>query len=129
MKKKKWFLLAGAILGAALIFALISFFVIHSGAGIMDVRDFKAQAKSLQGQQLSVRGHVAPGSVNWDEKTQVVTFTLADDGGSLDITYRGSLPNNFKPGAVLEVLGVYRSDGVFEANGFIRPSFCIICHG
>ena len=127
MKKKKWFLLAGAILGAALIFALISFFVIHSGAGIMDVRDFKSQASSSQ---ESVRGRIAPGSVNRDEKTQVVTFVLTDDRETLNVTYRGTLPNNFKPGAVIEVLGAYRSDGVFEAQGFGRPSvFCVICHG
>ena len=96
----------------------------------MDVRDFKAQASSLQGQQISVRGHVAPGSVNWDEKTQVVTFTLTDDRETLNVTYRGSLPNNFKPGAALEVQGSYRADGIFEAQGFGEPAtFCAICHG
>ena len=116
-------------MGVALIFAVISF-SIHSGAGIMDVRDFKAQASSLQGQQISVRGHVAPGSVNWDEKTQVVTFTLTDDRETLNVTYRGSLPNNFKPGAALEVQGSYRADGIFEAQGFGEPAtFCAICHG
>ena len=130
MKKKTWLLVAGVIIGAPLIFAVISLFIIHSGVGIMDVKDFKAQPSSLPGQQTSLRGRVSPGSVNLDEKTQVVTFVLTDDRETLNVTYQGKLPNNFKPGAVLEVLGVYRSDGVFEANGFGRPSmFCVICHG
>ena len=127
MKKKTLFFITGAIIGVALIFAIITFFIIHGGAGIMDVRDFKSQASSSQG---SVRGRVVPGSVNRDEKTQVVTFTLADDRETLNVTYQGNLPNNFKPGAVLEVLGTYRPDGIFEAQGFGRPSvFCMICHG
>ena len=93
----------------------------------MNVRDFKSQASSSQG---GVRGRVVPGSVNRDEKTQVVTFVLTDDRETLNVTYRGILPNNFKPGAVIEVLGAYRSDGVFKAQGFGRPSvFCVICHG
>ena len=96
----------------------------------MDVKDFKAQESSFQGQQISVRGHIAPGSVNRDEKTQIVTFVLTDDRETLNVIYRGSLPNNFKPGAALEVQGAYRPDGIFEAQGFGQPPiFCVICHG
>ncbi len=129
MKRKTWFFITGGILGAALIFAIISLSIIHSGVGITNVRDFKSQTSSSPGQMISLRGRVTPGSVGRDEKTQVVTFILTDDRESLNVTYRGNLPNNFKPGVVLEVRGSYRADGVFEANGFIRPSICIICHG
>ena len=129
MKRKIWFLIIGAILGVGLIAAAISFFV-HNVANVIEVSDLKAQAQSLQGRQLTVKGQVAPGSVNWDDRTKATSFALTDGLESLSILYRGTPPDVFKPGANVEVQGSYRTDGVFEAQSFGRPaSFCAICHG
>ncbi|MBI2851344.1 MAG: cytochrome c maturation protein CcmE [Chloroflexi bacterium] len=129
MKRKIWFLVIGGVLVVGIIAAATSF-IIHNGDRVFQVSDLKAQAKSLQGQYVTVKGQVAAGSINRDDKTQVVQFVLSEGGESINIIYRGILPNEFKPGAGVELQGSYRADGVFEAQSFGRPSsFCAICHG
>lgn len=129
MKRKVWFLIIGGVLAVVIIAAATSF-IIHSGARVFEVSTLKAQAAALQGQQLTVRGEVVPGTIVRDDKTGSTNFVLSDDGGSLNVMYQGILPNNFKPGANVEIHGSYRADGVFEAQSFGRPSsFCAICHG
>lgn len=129
MKRKAWFIITGLVLIAGISFAAFSFFS-HRGSGVLAVSELKSKANSLQNQQLWVKGKVASGSINWDDKTRVIRFALIDDRESLNILYQGTLPDNFKPGADLEVQGSYRSDGIFEAQSFGRPaSFCAICHG
>jgi len=139
LKKKVLFIIIRAILGAVIVFAASLFFM-HifapsslfdlRGAGTLDISEVNARGSALLGQQINVRGQVTPGSVNSDEQIQAVTFILTDGRNTLNVMYRGKLPNNFKPGAVLIVQGRYRPNGVFEANGFGRgSSICIICHG
>lgn len=129
MKRKIWLLIIGGILTAGIVAAGVSFLV-HNAAEVLEVSELRAQAKSWQGQQLTVKGQVAPGSINWDDKTQVASFALTDGIEKLSILYRGTLPDIFKPGASVEVQGNYRSDGIFEAQNFGRPaSLCAICHG
>ena len=139
MKRKIWPILAKVILVAVAVFAASLFFT-HlfapaalfnlRGPGTLNVSDVKARAGALQGVQISVRGQVASGSVNLNQQTQTVTFTLTDGREDLGVTYTGKLPNNFKPGAILIVQGKYDVNGILEADGFGRAStICIICHG
>ncbi len=102
---------------------------IHSGVDHLTVNELKAQAESLYGQQVRVGGRVAPGSIDWDDKSGVMRFVLTDDRESLAIVYGGIVPDNFKPGAELIVEGRYRTDGVLEATSFgNRRSVCNLCH-
>lgn len=111
-----------------IIIAGASFFI-HKGAGVLDVRTFTAQASSLQGRFVTVKGHIAAGSVSFDSNTRATKFALADDGANLLVLYRGTLPDSFRPGAEVEVQGNYGADGVFQAQSFGRPaSLCTICH-
>lgn len=136
MKKKLWVWISGGVLGLTLVIAVISLIIIHSGtgarpimsrSGVFSVSDLKTQA-SLQNQTVTVAGEVAPGSVRQDGMN--VSFSITDSRDTLDITFQGKLPNNFKPGASVELSGIYRTDGTLEAQSFNRPaSICVICHG
>ena len=101
----------------------------HNGADSLTVSELRSQAESLYDQQLRVEGKVVPGSIDWDDKAQVVRFVLTDNKGSLSVVYRGIVPDNFKPGADLITEGKYNPDGVFEALSFGSPrSVCSFCH-
>ena len=118
---------------AIVIIAGVSFtaFVLfsHQGGGPITVSELRSQAESLHNQQLSVKGKISPGSIDWDDKAQVMSFVLTDDNGSVRIVYEGVVPDNFKPGDDLVVDGKYRPDGVFEASNFGKGNpFCISCH-
>ncbi len=100
-----------------------------TGADYLTVSEVKSQAESIYGQRVGVEGKVVPGSIDWDDKAQVMRFVLTDDRESVVIVYDGIVPDNFKPGADLVVEGRYRPDGVFEAlHVGSSGSFCNSCH-
>jgi cytochrome c-type biogenesis protein CcmE len=104
-------------------------FFIHGGADYLTVSELKSQAESLSDQKVSVRGKVAPGSIDWDNKTKATRFALTDDRASVTVVYEGIMPDNFKPQADLIVEGRYRPDDVFEARSLgSRRSICSLCH-
>ncbi|MEE8413231.1 MAG: cytochrome c maturation protein CcmE [Dehalococcoidales bacterium] len=128
MSRKRWFVIAGIILVVAISYAGYYFFI-HKGSDILAVSAFNLQAESVQGQQLWVKGRVTPGSVNWDDETRVIKFVLSDNRESLDIIYEGTVPDDFRPGADLEIQGSLNSDGIFVAQSLGRPvSLCGFCH-
>jgi len=128
LRKKQWFIVLVLILVGGISFAAFSFFS-HQGNAPLAVSELMLQAESLQDQQVRVEGKIGPGSVDWDDKAQVMRFALTDDRESLTVVYKGIVPDNFKPGADLLVDGRYRPDGVFEARSFGKPSsFCSFCH-
>ncbi len=127
-KRKRWFIVAAVVLVVGLSYIAYSLFI-HSGADYLTVSELKSQAGSLYSEQVRVGGRVAPGSIDWDEKAQVMKFILTDDSESLAIVYKGIVPDNFKPGMDLVVEGKYHSDDAFEALSFgSRRSFCNLCH-
>ena len=65
-----------------------------------------------------VDGVITPGSVQWDPKTLILSFKLADKAVSTSLTvhYKGVIPDSFKPGEELIVEGVYQWNGVFFAT-------------
>ncbi len=127
LRRKIWLLILIIVLAVGLSSAGFFFFV-HDESGSLTVSELKSQVESFD-RQLKVEGRVAPGSVDWDDKAQVIRFALTDDRESLSVVYEGIVPDNFKPGADLEVQGRYRPDGVFEALGFGQPNtFCSFCH-
>ncbi len=127
-KRGRWLLVAAVVLAVGLSYVAYSLFI-HSGADYLTVSEFRSQADSLYSQPVRVGGRVAPGSIDWDDKAQVMKFTLTDDKESLAIVYEGIVPDNFKPGADLVVEGRYRPDDVFEALSFgSRRSVCNLCH-
>jgi cytochrome c-type biogenesis protein CcmE len=129
LKRKIWFIIIGAVVVVGIIIAVFPM-VMHSGSGALAVTGLKAQAQTLQGAPLWIKGEVAAGSITRDSATQSTNFALSDSKESLNVTYKGIVPDEFKPGSVVEIQGSFRSDGVFEAKSFKEPSiFCAVCHG
>jgi len=50
---------------------------------------------------------VVEGSVDWHPKEILLTFKLTDGSETVDVEYRGSIPNNFEEGKMVVVGGVY----------------------
>lgn len=123
--KRKWLLALIGILVVGLAYLGYSL-VVHT-KDYITVTDFKSRAE--YDQPAKVGGQVVPGSINWDERTKVLKFALSDDRETMTVVYKGVVPDEFKVGADLVVVGKYRQD-TFEAVGFAsRRSFCNLCHG
>ena len=102
---------------------------IHSGIDAITVSELMTRVESLHGQQVSVEGKIAPGSVDWDNEARVMRFVLTDDKQSLPAVYQGIVPDNFKPGASLIIEGKHGTDDFFEVSSFgQRRSVCNLCH-
>ena len=127
-KRKKWLLGIIAVVVIGLIVGMyILFFV--AGTGSITVGELKSRTDSPGEQHLRVEGKVAPGSVDWDNSSEILRFTLTGGGESLAVVYQGVVPDEFKPGTDLVVVGNYGQDGVFSAIGLGSPqSVCSICH-
>ena len=129
MKKKKGWLVAIAVI---LVLGLGYFAysqLTQSRAGNLTVSELKTQVASLNDQHIIVEGKVAPGSIDWDDRTKVMRFTLTDDRERLTVVYAGIVPDYFKPGADLLVVGKYRPDNTLEASSIgRRGSLCTACH-
>ena len=82
------------------------------------------------GQEVKVGGDVVPGSVNWDNASGSLRFTLTGEGDRMPVVYPGLAPDDFKPGLPLVVDGTYSSSGVFEATSLTTRSspLCKACH-
>ncbi len=127
-KRKRWLLAIVVVLAIGLSYTIYSL-VIHTGADYFTVSELKSQAESLQNQQVRVEGKIVPGLIDWNDKTKIMTFTLADDKESLTVIHKGIVPDSFKPGADLIVEGRFRPDDTFEALSFgSRRSVCSLCH-
>lgn len=75
-------------------------------------------AKPMESPEEVVRvgGIVSAGSVKWDQKDLRLYFIMADEKASLNIDYRGVVPDSFKPGNEVVIEGIYRGEGKFVAT-------------
>ena len=104
-----------------------------SGAvgGVMPDHITVAQAKAdMSGQKVQVGGDVIPGSISWDYTSGSLRFTLTGEGEEVVVSYRGTAPNDFKPGSRVVVAGHY-TGGVFFADSLTTTTspLCRACHG
>ncbi len=75
-------------------------------------------AKPLKSSEEIVRvgGNVSADSVKWDPKDLRLYFIMSDESASLNVDYRGVIPDSFKPGREVIIDGIYRGDGKFIAT-------------
>lgn len=66
------------------------------------------------GQRIRIGGLVETGSVNAEGET--VTFSVTDTAESLNIVYRGILPDLFREGQGIVAEGYMLASGVFQAS-------------
>ncbi|MBI2288573.1 MAG: cytochrome c maturation protein CcmE [Chloroflexi bacterium] len=128
MSRKRIRLIIMSVVAIGVAYLGYSLFI-HSGDDFLTVSEFKSQVTPLADQSVRVGGKIATGSINWDNREQVIRFVLADDKERLNITYKGVVPDDFKPGADLVVEGRYLSDNTLEASSFGTPRYiCTVCH-
>ena len=107
-----------------LVFSLLT----HAGGEPLTVSGLKLE-ESASGRMARVEGKVAPGSVDWNGESNILKFRLTDNVESLDVVYTGVIPDNFRPGTELVVVGNYGVDGVFTASDLgSSSSWCGACH-
>ncbi len=128
MKRWAWLIIAviitALVVGHPLYLSLFTW-----GANALTVSEFYGQAETVYDQLQRVEGTVATGSVNWDDETRVLRFSLTDGSRELDIYYQGIVPDTFRPGNDMKLEGRYGADGIFRAVNLdsSRP-ICTLCH-
>src|SRR3990172_9181122 len=114
MNKKQMIVLVAVAVAVAGVVIGFKGLVSPGGPGGVPNHITIAEAKAdKSGQAVKVGGEVVPGTINWDNASQSMTFMLADEGDRMQVAYQGRAPNDFKPGAALVVAGKVSSPGVF----------------
>lgn len=72
--------------------------------------------ESPSSRAFRVGGLVVNGSVNREEGSLAVTFSLTDNAESVDVSYTGILPDLFREGQGIVALGSMENGNVFIAD-------------
>jgi cytochrome c-type biogenesis protein CcmE len=82
----------------------------------LTVSEVLARSSEIQNQTIRVGGNVSQDSMQWDPKDLRLLFKIEDNKSSLNVDYRGVVPDSFKPGRDVVVEGTYKSNGQFVAT-------------
>ena len=82
----------------------------------LTVSEVLAKSPETQTDTLRVGGKVSPASVQWDPKELKLLFKIEDEKSSLNVHYKGVVPDSFKPGGEVVIEGKYIADGLFTAT-------------
>ena len=119
MERKHRFLVGGALLVVAITY-LIYTAASSTSVYYMTVVEFMPQREALTNEGVRVAGRVRNGTVQWDAKTLDLAFTMGDfapeSAVSMQVRYKGLLPDMFAEGRDVIVEGKYGHDGVFQAR-------------
>lgn len=95
----------------------VGYFMVSSMHGSADyyqsIQQMRAHPPATS--QVSVEGVVQKG-VQRSDGGFAVQFTMADGKDRMPVTYRGTLPEIFRPGVQVVVQGKVGEDGVFHAS-------------
>ncbi len=115
MLRKRKFLIGGLVVFLAI--GYLGYMSFGSFATYyFTVSELREQGSFVYGENVRVNGRVAPGSIDWEPKNLILKFTIADEGKSLPVIYKGVVPDAFKDGSDLVVEGRLNSGGIFQAN-------------
>jgi cytochrome c-type biogenesis protein CcmE len=128
LRRRKWLTISGIALVVVVVFGHPLYLRLFSwGANPLTVSELNMEAE--YNQQLRVEGMVATGTVDFNNSTGELRFSLTDGRERVDVYYQGIIPDNFRPGNELTLYGTYGNDGVFEAvNMNSSLPVCILCH-
>jgi len=108
------------IVGGAIIVLTVGYLIVSSIGGstayYLTVGEVKAQGPSER--TVRVAGTVVGDSIEWNAQ-ELLRFQIADDSGSLAVTYNGPRPDMLRDGADAVVEGRYTAEGLFEANNLL----------
>jgi cytochrome c-type biogenesis protein CcmE len=118
-KKTKWGALA-AVGVLVIAFAWLIYGGLDSNV-VYFLQPKELLAKGADGYDRPVRlgGQVKPGSVNWNDTTLILKFTVTDGTSEIAVLSKGAPPQMFKDGQGVVVEGRYGRDGVFKSTNLM----------
>ena len=105
MKKRIRFIVGGLLIVGLLGYLVVSGFNQNTMVYYKTVSEVKAEAEDLYGKGVRLGGIVVEGSLKQTSKTLDYSFTIADEGGEIQVRYHGVLPDIFKEGNEVLVEG------------------------
>jgi len=81
----------------------------------LTVQELKDRVPSVYKERVRVSGTVVPGSIR-NEVGGFLEFKIADGDDSIDVKYKGVIPDTFNDGVEAVVEGLYTPSNVFNAN-------------
>ena len=118
--KSKWKYVLGGIVVFIALGALLYRGFQGSAVYYYTLPELRQNGASLEGSLIRVAGNVGSQSIAWDAATRTTTFTLVEgEADSLQVVYRGAVPDAFKAGGEVVVEGKYSVSGPFEAAQLI----------
>lgn len=114
-KRKLRYLIGFLVIIGALLYLLSNNFR-SSLQYYVTVTELKAMEKSPDGRILKVAGKVSDIQREELETTWIYRFKLTEGDESIDISYKGFVPDTFKEHADAVVTGSIAKDGTFEAT-------------
>lgn len=95
-------------------------FLVYSGLGAnvyyQTVSELQAGGPDAVGKRVRVAGVVTTDAIVREQSGSLLRFTMSDGGGTLPVTYKGTVPDIFQPGVEVVVEGKYGADGQFTAE-------------
>ncbi len=77
------------------------------------VDDYAARATAAA---VRVGGPIVPGSIQWDNAAQTMHFKIGGERSTLDVLYRGAVPDSFRDGMTTILEGTRGPNGAFIAT-------------
>ena len=81
----------------------------------LTVKELKERVPGVYEQKVRVSGNVVAGSIKKSLDGNL-EFKIADGGDSIDVIYKGIVPDIFKDGVQAVVEGNYTSENIFKAD-------------
>jgi len=112
-----------AVLIGVVVFLAIAFLVYSTMQGnsvyYLSVSELMDRGETAYGEQVRVGAKVQTGSIKSDTKNMKLEFTAYDDknpGNTLNVVYKGIVPDTFKDEADAVFEGKLSPDGTFQAG-------------
>jgi cytochrome c-type biogenesis protein CcmE len=115
-RKARRRLLAMAVIAPVLAVSTgLTLYALRDGVSFFYTPSQAKAAELAPGRSVRLGGLVTPGSLRRTSDGAVV-FTVADQAASLEVRFRGDLPDLFREGQGVVCQGALRPDGGFEAS-------------
>ncbi|MGH7791675.1 MAG: cytochrome c maturation protein CcmE, partial [Thermodesulfobacteriota bacterium] len=114
MRARVKFILAIGIVGVALTY-LVYGGVTEGKVYYLTVQELKERVPGVYKEKVRVSGTVVPGTIK-KEIDGSLEFQIADGKETIDVQYKGIIPDIFKDGVEAVVEGLYTPENVFNAN-------------
>ena len=113
MKRKISYLLGFALIAGVLVYLLLTTFN-SSLQYYVTVSELMGGKTVYAGKTMKVAGRGS--GIQKEEGASVYHFTLSEGGASLQVVYRGFVPDTFKEGSDVVATGLWNEEGTFIAT-------------